>query len=151
VEDLPEIDRREVLSTFEMKAFTNDDKRSFCEAYADGIPFKECCELVGINRTTFLYHRKQDQVFASMLEACREIHCDDLESVMLATGRSPKGVADRLAYLKAYRPAFNSKDSSPSVNVNINISDEKLREYAQPNDGKRTEVVQIQEIPPMEG
>ena len=115
---------------FQIEPFTADQKISFCKLFSEGKSLQDCISATQINRTTFEYHKKQDRWFKAMLQACRDVHCDDLEAIMLQQGKSPKGFADRSEYLKAYRPeVFAKKHENATIDVTINVDPERLKHY----------------------
>lgn len=115
-----------------LDGFTSTQKENFAAVFSECGDIGDTCARVGISRATYEYHRKQDQWFQSLLEAARQMHCDDLEGVMLKRGLNPKGTADRIQYLKAYRPGKHggkSDEQKPAVEININLSEQEMEEY----------------------
>lgn len=115
--------------TWQLDAFTNEQKQEFCNLFAKGQSLNDACVAIGISRATYEYHLRQDRWFKACLRACRDVHCDDLEAVMLENGRKPQGFADRAQYLKAYRPDLHSnKHEQTPIAIQINFDPKDIAE-----------------------
>lgn len=119
-------------NNFQLEPFTADQKSQFANLFSKGNSIQVCILATKINRSTFEYHRKQDRWFKAMLDACRDVHCDDLEAIMLQQGKTARGVADRHKYLDAYRPKiFRGKQDSQPVEINITVDKLELEREIQ--------------------
>lgn len=109
--------------TWRLDAFDLSKKNLFISMFSQGLSVIHICGQLEISRATYEYHKRQDKWFRSCLDACREVHCDDLESVTLENARRKEGFQDRISYLKAFRPeVWRDKGHESQVAVQININ-----------------------------
>lgn len=110
-----------------LDAFDKHQKSRFISLFAEGQSLNAICNAIGISRGTLEYHKRRDRWFKSCLDACRSVHCDELEAVSLENGKLKEGFADRSMYLKAYRPElYRTREVTGGVEVSININQDAL-------------------------
>lgn len=89
-----------------LTGFNATRKQQFVEFAREWWPnIMKICEAVGITHPTFYSHYAVDPKFRADIDACRERILDNAEHVMAQRAMAPGGFMDRIAMLKAYRPA----------------------------------------------
>ena len=87
--------------------FGSENKLRFIEILRKTWPhIKKACDAVGISTQTYRNHYGSDSKFKELIDELKEERLDNLEAVMLDNGEKPAGFLDRIAYLRAHRPAL---------------------------------------------
>jgi hypothetical protein len=108
-------------------AFTGERKRLLLD-YLDKAPFKikQACEFIGIDQATFYRHLKEDVSFAQSLQAIKERRIEDVEQKLADMALVDQSVADRIFFLKAWKPDRYNPVAKSESSITITIDGNML-------------------------
>lgn len=100
-------------------------KQLVTETYVQTGNFTSACRIVGIDPRNMRLHLNADPEFAKAIAEAREQISDKAEGHIVEHMGRAQNVVDRLAWLRAWRPAVWNPQRESGVTVNVQIT-EKL-------------------------
>ncbi len=129
------------VETNRVDAFDAERKFKFVKLFREIFNITKCCEIIGINRMTFMHHREHDPAFKSAIYENKEVVCDNLEETAYKTALKAEGVRDRWRILETYRPDVWGKQDQQNHSITINIDGSLLSHFKAKSEALEAEIV----------